>query len=67
MARPPTGDDPQKVLTYLAARLAGDDQQALAEVIDLDEYRRARSRNQPVLATVSEIDPGFDDDLDPVC
>ncbi len=68
MAGPHDGDKPTQVLTYLANRLADDtNDEALAEVVDLDEYRRVRARR--TTAEVSAItfhSSEFDDDLDPV-
>ncbi len=68
MSGPTDSNDPSKVLSYLANRLADEtDDDALAKVFDLDEYRRIRARNK--LADVTEITVAsheFDDDLDPV-
>ncbi len=62
------GDDPRNVLSYIAARLADDpNDQALAEVVDLDEYRRIRARRMTTEASnVTALRTEFDDDLDPV-
>lgn len=68
MNGPTDSDDPSKVLSYIASRLADEsDDDALAKVFDLDEYRRIRARSQ--LAEVTSITVAsseFDDDLDPV-
>lgn len=68
MNGPTDSNDPSKVLSYLASRLADEsDDDALAKVFDLDEYRRIRARNN--LADVTSITAAsseFDDDLDPV-
>lgn len=68
MSGPTDSDDPSKVLSYIANRLADEaDDDALAKVFDLDEYRRIRARKK--LADVTSITAAsneFDDDLDPV-
>ncbi len=68
MNGPTDGDDPSKVLSYIANRLADEsDDDALAKVFDLDEYRRIRARRK--MADVTSITVAtneFDDDLDPV-
>ena len=68
MSGPTNSDDPKKVLSYIASRLADEtDDNALAKVFDLDEYRRIRARRD--LADVTSITVAtneFDDDLDPV-